>query len=228
MNALTQVNYSILAPLFGQSDTETDLTNVWANVLQSGRFFGDISIQTYNAQANPNFHYDGCCNILTLSITLGTIWRWFIAKVYNDMRTLPLDKGSAYFASPCLFEHGTWSPKVTPPSPAGTPIDSTLAIHFRPLLYQTEQHIIEKAKTSAAYTNLLQAIQLAIKDGDFRLPCMHEALMLQLPTLRKELTEITEIPPKSLTRAKKRKKPDTQPENRGNHQPTPPTPTQTQ
>ena len=80
---------------------------------------------------------------------------------------------------------------------------------------------------SAAYTTLLQAIQLAIKDGDFRLPCMHEALMLQLPTLRKELTENTAPLPKSTTREKKRKRPDPQTEKRKKRPPTPNPPTQT-
>jgi hypothetical protein len=169
----------------------------WNIIHSTGRMFGDVSIQSYNAQADPYFHKDTKQVIIALSITLGTIARWFITsgtKTTNpqlkdhmiEARTLPLDGGCAYITSPALFYHGTWNPAFARPPPNTGWKDTTLAIHFRPLVTAVEFKAIEEDEHGWGTT--ATAVTTAIKTGTFRLPCLHEVRVGQINTLRTELT----------------------------------------
>jgi hypothetical protein len=181
--AFLTANAEVLRELF------KDACHPFGKAHKEGRICGDIAAQAYNKSALPDFHLDNLPNVLALSVTLGEIWRHFMIKDAAGMITAaPMDKGTAYVSSPCLFQHGTWNPDMPVPAVQGGWRDGTLALHFRPLLTAAEAR---EVKDSPEYRKLLNNIQAAIAGGRFRLPSFWETTALQIETMRTEYREPT-------------------------------------
>jgi hypothetical protein len=207
ITAFKTVNHDVLADIFGPITPNSSMSH-WKDIYKQGRLFTDISIQAYTDQANPSLHTDGCSNILALSVTLGTINRQFIAQsgnTDNGLHSATIGAGTAYLTSPCLFEHGTWSPGIAKNAKRGGWQGTTLAMHFRHLVTAGEQHTQTLLMNSIDWHHMMTRIQDSIKEGRFRLPCMREAHILQIRTLTTEFRPPMTARPKQKKTTKKGK-----------------------
>jgi hypothetical protein len=183
MKALSCVNAELLHELFGDAPPPFD------TVYKEGRLFADMALISYTKTSIPQYHLDPPRTVLMFSFTLGEQQRWFVGEHINRNGSkaklkIPLGAGSAYFASPCLFRHGTWNAEPNPAAQEGGWRGTTLAVHCRPLLTTLEHHGFNPS--SSAHKKLLLDIQNAIIKGRFRTPTLQEATVRQLATLTQE------------------------------------------
>jgi hypothetical protein len=199
IHSVLSANSHVLDEIFN------DAPAPWPQVYEDGRLFANMAAISYTEESLPLYHADPKTCIFMFSFTLGTQQRWFVAEDVKGRkitkRTLALDPGSAYFASPYLFRHGTWNAKPDPTAPIGGWRGSTLAIHCRPLMTQAEFEMIDPA--DPAYHALLTKIQDAIAKGQFRTPSLQEATTRQQATFRAEHERATALAATALAAATK-------------------------